>query len=152
MEAFRKVVRIGTSETYGGRRYSVYCKIEYDENGRFTISGVEGPLANGRWLGGCGQINAHDWNIVKYAPGWNESKEMEFRKIWERWHLNDLTLMCEHQRARGETYPTHPNAICPECGYAPGTQSLFEDVPDNVLRWLQDLPDADRVPAWVSLT
>jgi len=153
MKAFEKVVRIGTSETYGGRRYSIYCKIKYDENGRLSICGVEGPLASGNCFGACGQIDMQDgtpsWDIVKYAPGWNKSKETKFLQIWREWHLNDTRAGCEHQRARGETWKTHFLAVCPECGHKLGTQWLFESVPEEVLHWLHDLPDTDRVPAWV---
>jgi hypothetical protein len=57
-------------------------------------------------------------------------------------------------KAAGWVYPAeHPDGLlskpCPVCGYKYGTQWLHEDVPDDVLRWLADLPDADRQPAWV---
>ena len=87
---FRKVVRPGTSETYGGRGYSIFVRIEYKE-GNLSLCGVEGPLQSGNCLGSCGQIDMHEWNIKRYAPGWTPGKVKKLRDIWKRWHLNDLT-------------------------------------------------------------
>ncbi len=84
-----KIVRIGTSKTHGGRGYSIYCHIRF-KDGRLSISGVEGPLSSGNALGSWGQIDMHDWHISAYAPGWNKALEIKFRKVWKRWHLNDL--------------------------------------------------------------
>jgi hypothetical protein len=144
---FTKVVRIGTARTYGGRAYSVYCEIEY-KGGKLSITGVEGPLASGNCLGGCGQIDMHDWGIVNYAPGWDAAKEYKFRRIWERWHLNDLRAGCEHQRALGWDN-LHIGDPCPTCGYRYGTAWLREDVPADVLDWLRSLPETDQTPAWL---
>lgn len=38
---------------------------------------------------------------------------------------------------------------CPECGYKYGTAWLKEDVPDDVVQWLFNLPDTKKQPAWV---
>lgn len=149
MQPFDKVVRVGTEMTYGGRFYSIYCHVKYNEKGRLSISGVEGPLPSGNCLGACGQIDMHSWDIKTYAPGWYPDKVSNFRQTWKRWHLNDLRSTCEHQRARGETYRTHPGAQCPDCGYKLGTAWLFEPVPEHVLEWLYNLPDTDRQPAWI---
>lgn len=47
----------------------------------------------------------------------------------------------------------HPEGIltkaCPVCGYKWGTQWRAERIPDDVLQWLEQLPDTDRRPAWV---
>lgn len=47
----------------------------------------------------------------------------------------------------------HPNGLlgqpCKVCGYQYGTKWLHEDVPDDVLKWLNELPDTDIKPAWV---
>ena len=58
------------------------------------------------------------------------------------------------QKAAGWVYPTeHPQGLltkpCPECGYKYGSAWLFEPVPDNVLHFLESLPDTDKKPAWV---
>lgn len=147
-QEMRKVVRIGTTRTPGGRGASVFCRIEY-QNGRLSISGVIGPLASGNALGSSGQIDMEPWHISKYAPGWGFAKVAAFRAIWKRWHLNDMRAECEHQRARGETWNTHPMTVCPDCGYKLGSAWLHEDVPADVIEWLKALPDTDREPAWV---
>lgn len=38
---------------------------------------------------------------------------------------------------------------CPVCGYKYGSSWLTEEVPEDVLQWLKDLPDTKRQPAWV---
>lgn len=47
----------------------------------------------------------------------------------------------------------HPDGIlgkpCPVCGYKWGTQWRAECVPEEVLNWLEALPDSKRTPAWV---
>lgn len=97
MKDFDKVVRIGEIHPeWAGSGFSIFCKIEF-KGGRLSISGVEGPLPNGDARGSCGQINMHEWGIVKYAPGWDAEKVAKFREVWESWHLNDMTPGCEHQ-------------------------------------------------------
>ena len=99
---FTKVVRIGTARTYGGRAYSVYCKIKYSD-GRLSITGVEGPTNGGNCLGGCGQINLLEAGIVNFAPGWDQGKLETLAQTWDAWHLNDMRAGCEHQRADWNT-------------------------------------------------
>ena len=47
----------------------------------------------------------------------------------------------------------HPDGIlgkpCPVCGYKYGTSWLREDVPEDVLQFLYNLPDTTRESAWV---
>lgn len=47
----------------------------------------------------------------------------------------------------------HPNGLlcepCPECGYKYGSAWLREELPANVVEFLQSLPDTDKQPAWV---
>ena len=94
IEKINKVVRIGTGCTINTG--NVYCKINY-EDGKLSISGVEGPLSNGDAKGACGQIVMHEWDIREYAPGWDEKKVAEFRAVWDKWHLNDMRPNCQHQ-------------------------------------------------------
>ncbi len=143
-----KVMRIGTSKTYAGRSYSIYVKATF-KNGRLSISGVEGPLASGNAVGGCGQIDMHDWNIVNYAEGWNAAKVNQLRAIWSKWHLNDMKAECEHQESRGENWTTHPSAVCPDCGYKLGSAWTRREVPADVIEALEGFPQADKQPAWV---
>ena len=148
MATLNRVFRIGTARTFGGRGYSVFVKVNYDGQ-RLSISGVEGPLHSGNCLGSCSQIDMSQWNITKYASGWSHAKEVRLRAIWKRWHLNDMRTECEHQRARGETWKTHPSAVCPECAWKLGHAWKTETVPPEVLDELFSMPQADRSPAWV---
>lgn len=38
---------------------------------------------------------------------------------------------------------------CPVCGYKYGTKWLKENVPDEIVRFLEQLPDSKKKPAWV---
>lgn len=38
---------------------------------------------------------------------------------------------------------------CPVCGYKYGSSWIKEDVPEDVLTWLFELPDTDKHPAWI---
>jgi len=139
----KKTVRIGSRKDVG----SIYAEIKIDE-GRLSICGVEGPLATGNARGGCGQILDH-LTVDRYAPGWNAETLMRFHDIWERWHLNDMRAECEHQRKRGETWTSHPSAVCPDCGYTLGSAWLREELPSYVIDFLTGLPNTDQQPAWV---
>lgn len=148
---FTKIVRLGTTLA-GKRRVSVYCEITYKDR-NLAISGVEGPYPSGNCAGGTGQIDMHmdDEYIegLNLAPGWTIGKVERFVAVWREWHLNDLQAACEHQRALGWKWTTHPMAICPVCGYELGSAWLRKDVPKDVLDWLRGLPDTDKEPAWV---
>ena len=153
----------------------VFCKIEYRDE-RLSITGVEAPRPNGNCWGSCGQIamgykhrdDADDdgrysspTRIKEWAPGWTEALWFDFLDVWKRWHMNDVRSACKHQRALGWKYDTHrdpdPEApgypyaglSCPECGYRIGSAWLHEDVPADVLDFLDALPDTDKTPAWV---
>lgn len=145
-----KTLRLGTVKTWeDGRWMSVYCKVQF-EAGRLSISGVEGPLPGGNCLGSCGQIDMSlEPSKIKLATGWTRELLLRFLAVWKNWHLNDMTAECEHQRARGETWSTHPSAVCPDCGYKLGSAWLKREVPEDVISFLSSLPDADRKPAWV---
>ena len=49
------MVRPGTVRLVSGERVSLFCSIEF-KNGRLSISGVEGPKADGNAYGSCGQV------------------------------------------------------------------------------------------------
>lgn len=230
MNNINKIVRLGKGE-YG----NVYCKIEYKDN-KLSISGVQGPHANGNCKGSCGQIvDGLAKAITVYAPGWGAASVKTFAAIWNRWHLNDSRAGCEHQRAEnwGEesieviTYKLtseahrlrnaaleeatkaaregrianlsdtgralispdwfvdkftppdadgplsgmyevnkremkhagwvrvgeHPRGVlckpCPICGYEYGSKWLKEEIPTEVLEYLNSLPATDIAPAWI---
>lgn len=165
---FRKVVRLGTAN---GRAYSIYCKIEY-QNGRLSISGVEGPTASGNALGSCGQIDTHlrnEQQSIKLAPGWTRAKLRMFFEVWERWHLNDMKAGSAEQEqwlrdnpipAEEYAYPKSHYTVAskklanaglnPDSdGYTYGSAWKREEVPADVLEFLLSLPTTDKNPAWV---
>jgi hypothetical protein len=55
------------------------------------------------------------------------------------WHLNDMHAECEHQEARGETWTTHPSAVCPDCGYKLGSAWRKRELPADVLATVEAL-------------
>lgn len=75
----------------------------------------------------CGQIRDE---LVRFFP------EV---KPFLRWHLNDMRAECKHQEARGETWTTHPSAVCPDCGYKLGSQWLRRRLPKKVIAWVKSL-------------
>lgn len=77
---------------YPERDVKVYVEIGWDGK-RLSISGVEGPKANGDCLGGAGQIRLD--HVVPLDSGVDTGK---LQGVWDRWHLNDMRPGCEHQR------------------------------------------------------
>jgi hypothetical protein len=177
MQHFTKVVRLGTLKLKI-RQVSVYCKIQYTDDGRLSISGVEGPRPNGDCYGACGQIDMHlrgHEGCIAPAPGWDLERLQKFFGVWSRWHLNDMRAGSPAQEGflrahkdEWETYKTScsgiPNHYTWACevlskaglhpdpnfnGYRYGSAWLEEKVPEDVLAWLQALPDTDAVPAWI---
>ena len=174
MEAFDKVVRLGTVPIWEGssRTMSIYCKIEYRERNsgmELTISGVEGPKADGNAHGACGQIEMSykteaERATIKPAPKWDQHKIAKFFEVWERWHLNRMRAGTPAQEAwvREHKYPGYPTShldwareglaaagLEPDGDYSYGSKWLAEEVPEDVLAWLAGLPDTDHTPAWV---
>ncbi len=174
MFKIEKTVRIGTAKTYGGRYYSIFCRIELIE-GKLSITGVEGPLESGNCLGACGQIDMHlkASDIVNYAPDWNTAKLNKFLAIWKEWHLNDMCAGSPNQREYLEAHPIENHravnnyfmaasgdltdaGLNPDENYlhngAPykyGTAWLSKDLPLGVVSFLTALPETDKTPAWV---
>lgn len=182
-----KIVHPLTQRDRSGKlNIPVFCKITFDD-GKLSISGVEGPLRNGDAKGGAGQIAKHirGDHGHRLSPGWSKEMLETLVAVWEEWHLNDMKPGCEHQRAAGwdkqkidpkkplnaygKFFPgqrqdswnmlgwitpdEHPQGLlgrpCPECGYEYGTKWMKEEVPGEVLDFLDNLPDTDREPAWI---
>lgn len=70
----------------------------------------------------CGQIRE---TIERFFP--------EVKPLFS-WHLNDMHAECEHQEKRGETYQTHPNAVCPNCGYKLGSAWTKRELPKEIVK------------------
>lgn len=62
-----------------------------------------------------------------------------------KWHLNNMRAECEHQEARGETYTTHPDARCPDCGYKLGSAWKARKLPDEVVKWVKEFEKDKKV-------
>jgi len=139
---FTKDICIGVKETYGGRRYSVWCHISYSE-GRLSITGVEGATHGGNCLGSCGQIYGELKDFVRLEPNWTEAMLQSFIAIWKKWHLNDLQAGCEHQRKNGS------EDKCLICDYEYGSAWLTISVPKSVLNELKNLPESKKDYAWI---
>lgn len=129
MNAFKKIVSVGTGP-YG----VVWAKIEWND-GRLSITGVEGPRSNGDAKGGSGQIVGHEWDITDYCEGWDAELVAKFRAAWDRWHLNDMRAGCAHQRAEGwNERPIDPSKPTTAYGnHIPGKRSSTW----NMLVWVR---------------
>lgn len=66
-------------------------------------------------------------------PGDSGFTEMKLRG-WIRNDESEMGLLCKP---------------CPICGYKYGSEWNLEEVPQEVLDWLFNLPDTERQPAWV---
>jgi hypothetical protein len=79
-------------------------------------------------------------HALDFAPPWDEASVLALLDLWDRWHLNDMRVGCEHQRALGwRSYDAHPSEPCPTCGFKFGTRWLSEPVPDHVLDALRGM-------------
>jgi len=161
----KKTVRIGTIETFthAGRKVQshIHCTIEIATKSSgsgqgknvLTISGVIGALASGsgNCRGGCGQIlDEIKADQVTFADGWDGITCKNFLDIWKRWHLNDLRAGCQHQREEKWEDNNLLMKPCPVCGYKYGSQWLYEELPQEVIDFLTELPmaDIDLPTAW----
>jgi hypothetical protein len=128
-------VLIGRSDENG----YVYVSVEYDE-GRLSISGHTTEGSAGQCLSALDGLTPAPW----YSAG----DLAELRRVWNRWHLNDMQAGCEHQRAVPDWCGV--GMACPVCGYSYGSAWLREEVPADVLRFLSRF-DASRDDAFAQI-
>ena len=84
------------------RWLNCFFDIKFDNKGRFSISGVEGPYSNGDCLGSCGQVSKpENWKEYKKSPGWDKRKIDKFFDLWDQWHLNDMRPYSAEMKAAG---------------------------------------------------
>ena len=110
------------------------------KDGELSICGIVGTTdrRNGSEFAGTHEgkrLWGHSWGqcvdaIVDFFP------EM---KPYMKWHLNHMHAECSHQRARGETWLTHSMAECPDCGYKLGSKWLKEELPAEVVDFINGL-------------
>lgn len=70
------------------------------------------------------------------------------------WLTDHYELKWTEKKTSGwVTQAEHPDGVlskpCPVCGYKYGSTWLKKEVPQEVIDWLFNLPDADITPAWV---
>ena len=70
-----------------------------------SITGVEGPLANGDACGSCGQIGMHMdeayLSTIQLAEGWTMPMVKQLLEVWKNYHLNDMKAGCDHWAEQG---------------------------------------------------
>lgn len=110
---FKKIVHPCNVPGWDGKNHPMFCKIEIDDKGTLSISGVIGPRKSGNAFGGCGQIDMEFDHLNKahndrrytdpikasdltFMKGWDQATWYKFLAIWADWHLNDMTAGCEH--------------------------------------------------------
>ncbi len=165
MTQINKTVRLGVQRPeWTQKGFNTYCRIKFDD-GRLSISGVQGPLISGNARGSCGQIRDSLSDFTEYAPGWSPSMIKRFRQVWKDWHLNDCTAGSPKQEAFLRDNPikaVYPDShydlaskaladvgLNPDDDYKYGSAWLTREVPDDVIAYLAALPDTDKTPAWV---
>ena len=119
----------------------VYVTIKF-QGSRLSITGVEGPKRNGDCNGSCGQITDALSKLTTIDPAWSMGQIVRLRDAWDRWHLNDMQAGCEHQRADGWSAKDSVGKVCAVCGYRFGSSWLKELVPEEVIAFLESLPDS----------
>lgn len=90
------------------------------------------------------------WNLPISKKTWEPMDDPRY----EPQKKYDWNNGATEEKALGWLSPDeHPDGIlgkpCPVCGYKYGTSWLKEDVPEDVLQFLYNLPDTTRKPAWV---
>lgn len=171
MENFVKIVNpvmCDTGRTYKSRGFA---KISYTD-GKLSLCGVIGPTSHGNALGSCGQC-VDEIRGGTPVNGWDKEMVEMLCNIWEDWHLNNLRPYCQHQKELGYRKLASAEVVvngkrekrgwlrydkyalgllgkpCPVCGYRYGSAWLKEDVPEEILKWLYNLPMSKVKPAWV---
>ena len=169
LNTFAKVVNPGIVDIGRAKGANLYCKIELND-GKLSISGVEGPLPSGNALGSCGQIDMHPWNFKKLNKGWTPSLVNKFRKTWSEWHLNDMVAGSPKQelainawKLGGANYEYKAAcAMLEKLGileddsyiyegkpYKYGSAWLRKELPNEVISFLASLPKSENQPAWI---
>lgn len=127
-----KVIELGKVDGYhrGRKDCAVDVRVEirdYDGFRELTISGSVWNTRHTDIIAG-----GQNWEeILSYFP--DSIKVGSIVRVWQRWHLNGMRSGCEHQRALGWTWTTHPSEPCPDCGYRLGTAWLREELPQEVI-------------------
>lgn len=147
--------------TRGGNCYGSCGQIvgsfkEYDDRGYLTIRDIK---------------PAPDWNysMIKYLfDMWDRWHLNDMRSCcqhqramgWDTEPIDPSKPTTAYEKFDGHSmswnlkvwaYPPlgHMTEPCPVCGYKCGTAWLLEEIPSDVIKSLESLPDTDVKPAWV---
>ena len=136
-EDYYKVIQFGKFDGYGNGRKTcaVDVRVQILTTGDKTRLSIQGSL----WNSLHSDILGGGQNLEELGQLVKTPKMREIVKVWREWHLNDMRAACQHQRERGETWTTHPSAVCPDCGYVLGSQWLYEELPQSII---------DQVKGW----
>lgn len=146
-----KTVLLGTLS--GTAPTEVVCRIEF-KDGRLAISGIAG--------GDAADLKADD---IRPAAGWDREMVERFLSVWRTWHLNNMRAGSPAQTealrempaisSGGDFYAAASaflaaRGLNPDPGYLHngepyryGSAWLKQEVPEDVFRWLADLPAVD---------
>jgi len=163
---FHKVLFAGLMPDCG---YPIFLNVSIVD-GRFSISGVEGPLTNGNAKGGCGQIR-DSLRDMRMEGDLTKEQVREVLEYWQRWHLNDLNAGSPDQETFLRLNPLgnvadHYYSACTELAnnrlnpdphfmnkdgepYSYGEAWNSEELPAHVLEFFVSLPPSTRHPNWV---
>lgn len=116
-------------------------KIRREAEAEAAAAAVEGRVANlteaGKFMIGP------DWFKDRYEAPDADSPLSGLFEVKKR----------ETKRANWVSQSEHPRGVlgkpCPVCGYKFGTKWLSEEVPAEIVDWLDSLPETDKKPAWV---
>ena len=90
------------------------------------------------------------WNLPAQKTSWDPLDDSRYEpRNKQKWYSG-----ATEEKTLGWLYPDeHPEGIltkpCPVCGYKYGSTWKTEQVPEDVLQFLYNLPDTTRLPAWV---
>jgi hypothetical protein len=142
---------------------NTYCQIRID-GGELSICGVVNATEDGN-ADTCGQIQPIEGGALK--EGWTEDKLAEFNAVWDKWHLNHMKAGTPEQHRYLDTLPDQPlvdwyDWACDELKkvdlyevqrdgnpYRFGSAWLRHTLPQDVIDFLADLPEAQDHPAWI---
>lgn len=144
----------------------VFVTVTWTIDGCLSLTGVEGPYSSGNCAGDSGQITLNP-KYPNRPEGWNEVSVKKLQGIWDAWHLNDMRAGSVQQRAYLSllTYDpscgkSHHEWACEqleEVGLQPDADSyhygsgwLKDEVPESIVRWLYELPQATVIHPWGS--
>jgi len=114
---------------------------------------IEADVARRVMNGESVKLDGEDLKIIRLSPSFTTHEEaeadtLEFYKPREPLFSGDKEFKWT-QSLRWLTPDKHPDGIltkpCPVCGYKYGTKWLFEPVPDDVIKFLDSLPDPEYV-------